>query len=1030
MKFSSLLANIIRSTWAIDIKEVESWLPQVHNWIQGRTSIDENSNKLPKYSAVIFDETQLIPEKIDTFEEAPEGSVAIVNIEGPMMLKGDWCTYGTEEIADFIDQATRSSNIIGTVLKIDTGGGTTDSVVPLVEAILKSQEAGKPVIALINAALSAGYWVASYADKIIASHDMAEFGSIGVFVKFPDLDKYYKEQHGLEYIEIYAPESSWKNLPFREALKGKYELMKSEILSPFAKKFIETVRDNRGKKLQSKTEGLLAGRVFFADDSIKNGLSDLKGNLQFAVEQVKKLAGKNQTSNISNSITMKRNQIPALMNVLGYESLEAVDGKYSISKTDIEKIQNFSIEKFGKAINFSGAVFEEDGSMTISPEGLFAINAHFVDGFLAVNEKAQENKTSEIEALKKKHEEEMNTVKDQLKKLADDPEGIKIPIPGSDTKDGKFTAPQSGLNVADDIHPWNKAALAIANGKKQEALFIVNTGITKAALKILQDELIVQGASTIDISQMNTILGDYFREGGEDIKDMMIASEEISSLFPWRSTGIKDEFIELSNYVEEFLQPRNTSWAEKGGFEFQAAIHKIKNWQVSHRYTAAQMWGFIESWLATKTSGTDPFQQSLVQWLTTKMMFHMWMVERPVNAIRGVYLTPADGVAGASINSMDGVLKKIQHLIADNRLLPFKIGAGTYNHLDENGNINQNHVYFKVHDMIKRIPQNLRDAYNWNVYISKEDEREIKKFETQIIANDPNYQKQEAAYNYANFTRKTVPHWPDGLIVITLPGNILQGYREKADDNRIYFDKEKRDTIVFMDGGYGILAGISGKKYDTYEELKASLGINQRIFTNGEFGPYTGIPMAADETSPSILIHNVLRTVANSGATVITTIDDANVGDIVYIIGGSDTNASVIEDDNANFIGLAADITFTEGVMAKFECTAAGKFTLVALYQQDQMGAIQFDADDTTPDVSEGYLFITSPENTGATDITDFDGAVVGKPFKVLGGGGANASTITKADKFAYISATWTADEGEEIILMKRPDGLFVEVTE
>jgi len=266
------------------------------------------------------------------------------------------------------------------------------------------------------------------------------------------------------------------------------------------------------------------------------------------------------------------------------------------------------------------------------------------------------------------------------------------------------------------------------------------------------------------------------------------------------------------------------------------------------------------------------------------------------------------------------------------------------------------------------------------------------------------------------------------LIIITLPNNILQGYREKADDNRMYFDREKRDTIVFMDGAFVIAPVLTGKKFATAAELVESAGYYQRIFTNAEFGAFSPLQLAAGDTSTSVAAHTVLMTEANAGATVITTFDDAVEGDVIYLIGGSSTNASVIEAANVAFVGIVADITFNKGVMAKFQKNAAGKFLLLDLYQQESEGAILLDVDDTTPDVSGGYLFQTNPGNTVATAITNFENATVGVPFTVLGGGGANASTIAKAGKFAYITAAYTATLGTSITLVKRSDGLFIQL--
>ena len=332
--------------------------------------------------------------------------------------------------------------------------------------------------------------------------------------------------------------------------------------------------------------------------------------------------------------------------------------------------------------------------------------------------------------------------------------------------------------------------------------------------------------------------------------------------------------------------------------------------------------------------------------------------------------------------------------------------------------------------MIKRIPQNLRDAYTWDIYISKEDERQRNSFIKQVIASDANYKEQEQAESYSNFNIKSVPHWINGLIIITIPGNYEQAYREKGDDNRVYFGREKRETIVHMDGASLTAPNVTGRKYTTLAELQASKGLNQRIFTNGEFGAYTPIDIAPDAVALSVKVHNVLRTSENTAATVITGISDSYIGQTIYIIGGSSTEPSKIESGNAKFVGLTADIIFNEGVIAKFIVTGTDKFTLVEVPMQESViGAISFAADDATPSIYGGSKFVTSASNTAALNITNFDSATLGKQFKILGGGGTETTTINKVGNFSLISANWTGSVGKEITLIKRSDGKFLEIS-
>ncbi len=391
---------------------------------------------------------------------------------------------------------------------------------------------------------------------------------------------------------------------------------------------------------------------------------------------------------------------------------------------------------------------------------------------------------------------------------------------------------------------------------------------------------------------------------------------------------------------------------------------------------------------------------------------------------------PEKDVPGHSINSMDGLFKTLQRLISKKRILPMNVGKGNYTHLDDDGNVNKEHVYYKIRDMIMMIPQALRDAFSFDVLISKNDHRERNLFIKTILATDANYKEQEKANSFANFTCKPVPHWQDGLIIITLKKNAIQLYRDKADDNRCRVEKLKRNTHVHMDGAYGFMFPLTGKEFKTYEELKEANYEYQRIFTNAEFGAYTSEPLKADDTSPSVENHNVLLTAENTGATVITTFDDIEVGQKIYVIGGSSVNPSVIEESNANFTLAGSDLTFNKGVVAEFEVVAEDNITLISLYDDNYTDAIVLPADDATPDLSGGYTFITSNENSGGPgyQITDLLGVPVGKTITLIGGGGDTPTMIMNEGKFDKLPSTWAGTAGATITLKKRSFGDFVKV--
>jgi len=196
--------------------------------------------------------------------------VAVVPIRGLLTNSGSWYDPGTAEIADTLFDLYSDDAVKAIVLDFNSQGGTTQSVIPMELAISKRN---KPIISAINpTCYSAPNYIACLTDKIFAVHRMAEIGSIGVMAMW-QVDKKDPWGNDIKRIEIYPPESDWKNRPAREAEAGKPKLFQDEILSPWAIHFQNTIKANR-KKIDLTVEGILNGRTFYAYDAVTNGLID------------------------------------------------------------------------------------------------------------------------------------------------------------------------------------------------------------------------------------------------------------------------------------------------------------------------------------------------------------------------------------------------------------------------------------------------------------------------------------------------------------------------------------------------------------------------------------------------------------------------------------------------------------------------------------------------------------------------------------------------------------------------------------
>ena len=213
--------------------------------------------------------------------------IAIFSITG-MMLKYahfnfitediEWIVPGIDDIASLLEYVMQSEDIDGAILVFNTPGGTTQSLIRL-EEVLKNRT--KPVVAVVDGmCASAGMYAASLCDRIIALNKMCNVGSIGVMVQLVDYGPYYKKQ-GIKIIEIYPPESADKNKSYRDAIDGKTQTMIDEVLTPLAVNFQDIVRTHR--PVDESIEGVLSGKMFYAEDAIKAGLVDEIGNFESAV---------------------------------------------------------------------------------------------------------------------------------------------------------------------------------------------------------------------------------------------------------------------------------------------------------------------------------------------------------------------------------------------------------------------------------------------------------------------------------------------------------------------------------------------------------------------------------------------------------------------------------------------------------------------------------------------------------------------------------------------------------------------------
>nr|MBA3899392.1 S49 family peptidase [Bacteroidota bacterium] len=243
-----------------------------------------------------------------SLSNAPEGSIAVIRISGPILKFDSWeYGFGSESLANVVKLMSGAINIGSIIIEIDSPGGMVDGTATLADAIKASS---KPVVAFINDGMmaSAAMWIGSAASEIVASQPTDTIGSIGVYSTLYDMAGYL-EKMGLKVHEIYAPQSKDKNKDYKDALKGDYKAVEAN-LKFIADRFISVVKENRGDKINLDFDNPFTGKMYVAEDAIKVGLIDHVGNFEFAVQRAAELAKGKAAESKSNTQSNNNNSNP------------------------------------------------------------------------------------------------------------------------------------------------------------------------------------------------------------------------------------------------------------------------------------------------------------------------------------------------------------------------------------------------------------------------------------------------------------------------------------------------------------------------------------------------------------------------------------------------------------------------------------------------------------------------------------------------------------------------------------------------
>lgn len=202
--------------------------------------------------------------------------IAVIEIAGTLVHRGAWIGQSSgltsyEGIAAQLQAALSDPAVRGIALDIDSFGGEVAGAFDLADRI-RAARAQKPVQAFVaEHALSAGYALASQADRIILPRTGA-VGSIGVVALHTDMSGAL-DQKGIAVTLIHAGDHKIDANPYQPLPDAVHDQMQRQ-LEVVRFLFTETVAAGRGDRLSDNAALATEAAVFRGADAIAAGLAD------------------------------------------------------------------------------------------------------------------------------------------------------------------------------------------------------------------------------------------------------------------------------------------------------------------------------------------------------------------------------------------------------------------------------------------------------------------------------------------------------------------------------------------------------------------------------------------------------------------------------------------------------------------------------------------------------------------------------------------------------------------------------------
>jgi len=265
---------------------------------------------LSEFNLRVTKKTRYIEPINEDWYRQKSDKIAYINGVGDIVV-GDGVPgrrIGSKTLSKQIAMARKNSAIKGIILRVDSGGGSAFASDVIAREIQKCKIQGKPVVVSMgSAAASGGYYIAAYADKILAE-EITLTGSIGVTGMIPNFTRLF-EKVAINWGSVKKGDNADFMAFYRPVEQRDIDLMHKFTLGVYDQ-FVNVVAEGRRMDYQS-VHSIAQGQVWTGEKAVELNLVDGIGGIKEAQEEMMKLIGSDNLELIDYSYTY--NKIPLLL---------------------------------------------------------------------------------------------------------------------------------------------------------------------------------------------------------------------------------------------------------------------------------------------------------------------------------------------------------------------------------------------------------------------------------------------------------------------------------------------------------------------------------------------------------------------------------------------------------------------------------------------------------------------------------------------------------------------------------------------